>query len=66
MLRYRDILQGVKFRWFTDHKGLIHLLHQKNLSGRQARWMEKIGEFDFDVVYSDSKNPFNVVSFEKE
>ena len=51
MLRYRDILQGVKFRWFTDHKGLIHLLHQKNLSGRQARWMEKIGEFDFDVVY---------------
>ena len=51
MLRYRDILQGVKFRWFTDHKGLIHLVHQKNLSGRQARWMEKIGEFDFDVIY---------------
>jgi hypothetical protein len=38
MLRHRDILQGCKFPWVTDHKGLIHLLNQKNLSGRQARW----------------------------
>ena len=37
MKRYRDILQGAQFRWFTDHKGLIHLLKQKNLSGCQAR-----------------------------
>jgi len=51
MLCHRDILQGVKFRWYTDHKGLIHLLKQKNLSGRQARWMEKISEFDFEVIY---------------
>jgi len=51
MLRHRNILQGVKFRWYTDHKGLIHLLKQKNLSGRQARWMEKISEFDFEVIY---------------
>ena len=33
MLRHTDILQGVKFKWLTDHKGLIHLLNQKNLSG---------------------------------
>ena len=51
MLRYRDILQGVKFRWYTDHRGLIYLLNQRNLSGRQARWMERIGEFDFEVIY---------------
>jgi hypothetical protein len=51
MMRYWDILQGVKFRWFMDHKGLIHLVHQKNLSGLQAHWMEKIGEFDFNVIY---------------
>lgn len=51
MLRHRDILQGVHFRWYTDHKGLIHLLEQKNLSGRQARWLEKISKFDFEVVY---------------
>ena len=51
MLRHREILQGAKFDWITDHKGLIHLLKQRNLSGRQARWIEKISEFDFEVVY---------------
>jgi len=51
MLRHQDILQGVRFKWVTDHKGLTHLLNQKNLSGRQARWIEKISYFDFEVVY---------------
>jgi len=51
MLRHSDILQGTRFKWVTDHKGLTHLLNQKNLSGRQARWLEKISSFDFEVVY---------------
>ena len=37
--------------WLTDHKGLTHLLNQKNLSGRQARWLEKFSTFYFEVVY---------------
>ena len=51
MLRHRDILQGCHFIWLTDHKGLTHLWHQKNLSGRQARWVEKLSEFNFDIEY---------------
>lgn len=51
MLRHVDILQGITFKWLTDHKGLIYLLNQKNLSGRQARWLEKISSFSFEVVY---------------
>ena len=51
MLRHSDILQGARFKWVTDHKGLTHLLNQKNLSGQQARWLEKISSFDFEVVY---------------
>ena len=51
MLRHRDILLGCKFTWLTDHKGLVHLLGQRNLSGRQARWMEKIAEYDYEVQY---------------
>jgi hypothetical protein len=51
MGRHRDILQGAKFTWLTDHKGLEHLLKQPNLSGRQARWMEKLGDFDFETKY---------------
>jgi hypothetical protein len=51
MLRHWDILQGTQFKWITDHKGLIHLMNQKDLTGRQARWIDKISEFDFEVVY---------------
>lgn len=51
MMRHREILQGVRFKWLTDHRGLIHLLNQKGLTGRQARWMEKMSEFDFEPVY---------------
>ena len=51
MLRHRDILQGVPFKWITDHRGLIYLLNQKTVSGRQARWLEKISSFMFEVVY---------------
>ena len=36
----------------TDHKGLIHLLNQKTVSGRQARWLEKISSFTFQVEYA--------------
>ena len=51
MLRHRDILQGVHFKWITDHKGLVYLLNQKNMSGCQAWWLEKISSFVFKVVY---------------
>ena len=34
-----------------DHKELIYLLNQKDLSGQQAHWMEKISKFDFEIVY---------------
>jgi transposase InsO family protein len=51
MVRYRHLLLGTRFCWYTDHKGLIYVLKQKGLTGRQARWMEKLSEFDFEVIY---------------
>jgi RNase H-like domain found in reverse transcriptase len=51
MVCHTDILQGIKFKWVMDHKGLTHLLNQKNLSGQQARWLKKISSFDFEVMY---------------
>ncbi|CAL1702710.1 unnamed protein product [Somion occarium] len=51
MLRHCEILIGCLFTWVTDHKGLTHVLKQKNLSGQQARWLEKISEFDFTIEY---------------
>ena len=51
ILRHRDVLLGVHFKWVMDHKGLVHLLNQKNLSGRQAWWLEKIAIFNYDMEY---------------
>ena len=51
MLRHRDILQGTHFTWVTDHRSLEYVLTQRNLSGRQARWMDKLSSFDFKVQY---------------
>ena len=51
MLRNRNLLQGHPFRWYTDHRALIHLMKQPRLSGRQARWLEKISDFDFEIIY---------------
>jgi hypothetical protein len=51
MLRHKDVLQRVHSKWIMDHKGLIYLLNQKSISGRQARWLEKISSFIFEVVY---------------
>jgi hypothetical protein len=51
MLCNRNLLQGCHFRWYTDHRALTHLLQQPRLSGRQARWLEKISDFDFEIIY---------------
>ncbi|KAJ9518796.1 hypothetical protein QJQ45_026090, partial [Haematococcus lacustris] len=48
---WRCYLEGVPFTLFTDHKPLISLPTQKNLSKRQARWMELLSRFDFKLEY---------------
>ena len=37
MLRHTDILQGTKFKWLTDHKGLIYLLKSLWTASKVAR-----------------------------
>ena len=45
------MLLGCRFTVLTDHRSLQHFLSQKNLSPRQARWLEYLSEFDFIVKY---------------
>src|ERR1700729_3559923 len=49
--RFRHLLQGVPFRIYTDHKGLEWITTQKKLSPRQARWLEVLSDFDFDIIH---------------
>lgn len=51
MMHNRELLIGVPFTWYTDHRGLEYLLNQRNLTGHQARWILKMSEFDFKIVY---------------
>ncbi|KAJ9527854.1 hypothetical protein QJQ45_005500 [Haematococcus lacustris] len=48
---WRCYLEGVPSTLFTDHTPLISLPTQKNLSRRQARWMELLSRFDFKLEY---------------
>ena len=49
--RFRGILHGTKFTVRTDHKGLVHLRTQKELSHRKHRWLDVLNEFDFNIEY---------------
>jgi len=45
------LLRGVRFTCNTDHKSLESLQSQPKLSGRQARWILQLQEYDFRINY---------------
>jgi transposase InsO family protein len=44
-------LTDVTFTVLTDHKPLTYWMTQKNLSRRQARWLDLLAEFNFKIDY---------------
>ena len=42
---------GHPIRLLSDHRSLQHLNTQPNLSDRQARWVEKLSDFEFRIEY---------------
>ena len=49
---WRHYLNGTqKFKLLSDHDSLKHHKSMPNLSGRLARWIEKMAEFDYDIEY---------------
>jgi hypothetical protein len=49
--KWRSDLIGVPFLIYTDHKTLENFHHQRELSRRQARWMEFLSQYDGKIVY---------------
>lgn len=58
MLRHKNLLMGTCFTWCTDHQVLEKLFTQPNLSSRQAHWLEKTANFDFEIKYIEG--PSNI------
>jgi transposase InsO family protein len=47
----------IPIKIFTDHKNLEYFMTTKELTRRQARWAEKLAEFNFKILYqSGAKN----------
>ena len=57
---WRHYLLGKKFIIVTNHHSLKFLQTPPQLSRRQARWLEFIAEFDFEIVHRPGKS--NVVA----
>lgn len=49
------LLRGVRFTCNTDHKSLESLQSQPKLSGRQARWILQLQEYDCTIRYHPGK-----------
>ena len=49
--QYRQYLLGRNFVIRSDHAALTYLLTTKNPIGQQARWMDFMSEFTFEIVH---------------
>ena len=53
---FRPYLLGRRFTLRTDHGSLAWLKNFKDPTGQLARWLEKLQEFDFEVVHRPGRN----------
>ena len=49
--QFSHYLMGKKFRIRSDHSSLQWLLNFRNPSGMLARWLEILGNYQFDILY---------------
>lgn len=49
--QFSHFLTGRKFRIRSDHSSLQWLLNFRNPTGMLARWIESLGNFQFDIIF---------------
>ena len=49
--KFRHYLLGTKFTFHVDHAALLYLVSKQALTGKLARWMLLLQEFDFDIEH---------------
>ena len=53
---WRYYLHGRKLTVCTDHHPLKHLESQEHLSTRQVSWLERLSQYDFEIVMIKGKS----------
>jgi len=56
---FHHYLYGNRFIVRTDHISLRWLMSFKNLEGQLARWLERIQQYDFEIIYRKGKSHGN-------
>ena len=49
--KFRHYLLANHFTFYVDHQALLYLINRPVVSGRIARWILLVQEYDFKVVY---------------
>ena len=57
--KFRHYLLGYKFNFHVDHDALKYMINKPQLSGRIARWVLLLQEFNFTVQVRPGKNHAN-------
>ena len=52
---FRSFLLGRPFTLLTDHGSLTWLTNFKEPQGQMARWLERLQEFEFNIVHRQEK-----------
>ncbi len=53
-------LTDISIKMFIDHQALISLMKDKELSRRQMRWVQKLADFNFRIMYWSSKQNIKI------
>ena len=57
--KFRHYLLGYRIVFHTDHNSLKYLINKPDLSGRIARWILLLQEFDYEVLVKSEKTNSN-------
>jgi hypothetical protein len=55
VLHFRNILLGMKFTIFTDHKPLKQWLKKPPVNERHARWLVRLQDMTFEIEYIEGR-----------
>ncbi len=53
-------LINISIKMFIDHQALISLMKDKELSRHQMRWVQKLADFNFKIMYQSDKQNIKI------